>query len=262
MTISILSGNEKDNYKDKISELRSKVVAKGVPEKWFNDNLSHSKFKLHTNIAKYFNNLAEHKVSRNEKDIDWYYRWFGVEAKIKKANTFIDKHKESLLAAEKKNGIHYELIVAIIGMETNYAEKKQKGNFYVFNSLVSQYLFTDRKRFSVNELAALYEFSKKSEKPTYYYIGSFAGACGWGQFIPTSLKAYFIDSHDKDSDIDVFSVDDTIFSIENYLHNHGLNAGTIDKEKKRYYAVHAYNHSDAYVKASLKIYESLRADRK
>ncbi len=261
MTAILFSSGNRD-YTEKLDELRKKVVDKGVPEEWFNKNLEHEKFKLHTNISKYFNNLAEHKVSRNEKDINWYYRMFGVDAKIKKAEKFIRKHKEALLAAEKKNGIHYEMMVAIIGMETNYAENRQRGNFYVFNSLVSQYLFTDRKRFSVNELAALYDFSKKSEKSTYYYIGSFAGACGWGQFIPTSLKAYFIDSHDQDSDIDVFSVDDTIFSIENYLHNHGLNSKTISNKDKRYYAAHAYNHSDAYVKATLKIYDALRTERK
>ncbi len=259
--VSVFAEKSDSNYEKNIDELRKKVVSKGVPVEWFNNNLAHEKFRLHKTISKYFTNLAEHKVKRNEKDINWYYKMFGVDAKIKKAYKFIKNHKETLIAAEKKHGIHYEMMVAIIGMETNYAENRQRGNFYVFNSLVSQYLYTDRKRFSVNELAALYEFSKKSEKPTYYFIGSFAGACGWGQFIPTSLKAYFIDSHDTDSDIDVFSVDDTIFSIENYLNSHGLNSDTIASEDKRYYAVHAYNHSDAYVKATLKIYDALRAAR-
>jgi membrane-bound lytic murein transglycosylase B len=204
--------------------------------------------------------MAENQVSRKERDFEWYKIHMGLDIKIQNARPFIDKYIKTLEQAEKKHGIHYELITAILGIETSYATSNRSlGNFIIFPALVSQYIFMPKRRnWAARELASLYKFSKKTNKPVYYFMGSFAGACGWAQFIPTSLLKYFIDTQDNDLNIDIYAVDDSIISIENYLFYHGLNIENIHDFNSRYYAVFKYNPSEAYAKAVLYIYDALR----
>jgi membrane-bound lytic murein transglycosylase B len=152
--------------------------------------------------------------------------------------------------------------MAILAIESDYANPRFRGSFYTFPTLVSQYvLIPRRQRFAVNQLVALYQFSEKTENDVYHFVGSYAGAAGWAQFIPTSMVAYFIPASGDFTDVDIYSIEDCIFSIGNYLKMHGLNERTMDSYKARYDAVFAYNRSDAYVKAVLYMYEKMREQR-
>jgi membrane-bound lytic murein transglycosylase B len=230
----------------------------GVPGKWFDEQIQNETFRIHSNIGQYFQKSAEKLTDHDKKhDVYWYFARLGVDAKIEKGKTFIKKHTDIFNRAEKRHGIHKELIAAIIGVETNFADSQQRGKFYAFNSLVSQYIYANRKKFAVREITALYKFSLMTEHPPQYFTSSYAGAIGWGQFIPSSLLAFFIDSNGLDNDIDPFSIEDTIFSVENYLYKNKLTGENIGDYDSKYKAVFAYNHSDAYVKAVLYIYDGL-----
>ena len=207
--------------------------------------------------------MAENRVSRKERDFEWYKMYMGLDIKIKNARPFIEKYIEILEQTEKKHGIHYELITAILGIETSYAtNNKNLGNFYIFSTLISQYIFMPkRKKWAIRELISLYEFSKKINKSVFYFVGSFAGACGWAQFIPTSHLKYFVDTQNIDKNIDIYTVDDNIMSIENFLYNQGLTGENINLLKSRYYAIYRYNPSDVYVQAVLYIYDALRKNQ-
>ena len=243
----------------RILELKHQLAANGVPGEWFDDQIDHYAFRLHPDMDQYFRKSAEKQTDRDKKrTVEWYFARLGVDAKIKKGKPFIEDHFNVLERAETKHGIHKELIAAIIGMETNFAERRYRGKFYAFNSLVSQYIFADRKKFAVREITALYRFSRKTDQSPWYFKSSYAGAIGWGQFIPSSLLFFFVDEHGANDDIDPFSIEDTIFSIENYLHRNGLSGGNMSNRNRRYRAVYAYNHSDAYVQAVLHIYDGLR----
>jgi len=254
--------NIEDEYLEAIKELNEKLVERGVPAAWLAQNINNKDFRVYHNVVKFFTNMPEHQVSRGERDQNWYMRNFGVEEKVRKGAGFRQTHLTTLQAAEKKYGIHYELMMAIMAIETDYANPRWRGTYYTFPTLVSQYILLPRRqRFAVSELKALYEFSRKTENDTYHYIGSFAGAAGWGQFIPSSMNVYYVDSNDNVKDIDIFSIDDTIFSIANYLSKQGLSSKNMDNYRARYKAVLAYNNSDAYVKAVLYIYDKLHAAR-
>lgn len=243
----------------KMTELKQRLATNGVPEEWFDEQIGHESFQVHSSIARYFQKAAEKQVDYDkQRDREWYFARLGVDAKIEKGKTFIEANKHIFERAEAKHGIHKELIAAIVGIETNFADRHQRGNFYAFNSLVSQYVFTKRKKFAVREITALYKFSKKTGHPPQYFTSSYAGAIGWGQFIPSSLLAFFIDSNGVHEDTDPFSLEDTIFSVENYLYRHNLSGNNIYDRDARYKAVFAYNHSDIYVTAVLYIYEGLR----
>jgi membrane-bound lytic murein transglycosylase B len=261
--MSILAEENKSDYTNKLIELKTKFAITKKQEKWFSDALNDPKFKIYEKMPDYFKNMAENKVDNNEKDFEWYKTQFGLDGKIKKGLDFIESNKEMLKKIESINGIHYELIVSILAIETNFANIKFRGNFYVFNALVSQYiLMPKREAFALRELKALYEFCSKTGKDAYFFIGSFAGACGWGQFLPSSLMKFFKDANGNDDDIDIFALDDNLYSIENYLYIHNLSGRNIDDKEALYNAVFEYNPSDAYVKGIMYLYENMRLSRK
>jgi membrane-bound lytic murein transglycosylase B len=242
----------------KINELKHKLIVNGVPEEWFDQQIQSETFRIHRNIDQYFLKSAEKQTDHDKKyDTAWYFTRIGVDAKIEKGKPFIKDRLDLFHRAEAKHGIHKELIAAIIGIETNFADHHQRGNFYAFNALVSQYLFTNRTKFTVREITALYRFSRLTGHPPQYFTSSYAGAIGWGQFIPSSLQAFFIDSNGQNDDIDPFDIEDTIFSVENYLYRNNLSGGNIGDYDSKYKAVFAYNHSNVYVKAVLYIYDGL-----
>ncbi len=248
-----------EEFKSELSQLERDLEERGVPSQWLRENLSRDNFSLYRRMESYFTNMSESRVSRGEMTVDDYKLHFGVDQRVRRGLGFIEEHQELLQQVEQVNGIHYELVVAILGMETNFAEQRQRGNFIVFDALVSQYvLLSNRRRFAANELSALYEYSKKINRDVDYFIGSFAGASGWGQFIPTSLRAFFISADGIDENTDIYSIEDTLFSIENYLAAHRLNRNTIDSAQRRRDAVFAYNRSNAYVDAVLYIYDKLK----
>jgi membrane-bound lytic murein transglycosylase B len=243
----------------KIAELKQNLIVNGVPGEWFDKQIRHDTFHIYSKIDQCFNKSAEKQIDHDKThDVSWYFTRIGVDAKIEKGKPFVEKYMDIFNRAEAKHGIHKEIIAAIIGIETNFADNHQRGKFYAFNSLVSQYVFTNRKKFAIREITALYKFSQKTGHPPQYFTSSYAGAIGWGQFIPSSLVRFFIDSNGINNDIDPFSIEDTIFSVENYLYNSELSGENIDDNDNKYKAVFAYNHSDVYVKAVLYIYDGLR----
>lgn len=244
---------------DLLAELKEQLVNNGVSEEWLDRQFRDETFRLEPGIGQYFQHAAEKQTDQDKKrDLAWYFARMDVNAKIEKGKIFIEQQRDLLQKAEDKNGIHKELIAAIIGMETNFADRRQRGDLYAFNSLVSQYLFTNRKAFAVRELTALYKFSQRTGRPPQYFTSSYAGAIGWGQFIPSSLLSFFVDADGRDDDMDPFAIDDTIFSVENYLYKNNLSGRTMNQKDCLYQAVFSYNHSDAYVRAVLYIYEGLK----
>lgn len=251
-----------EEWWQKLDDLSFKLMQKGVPVDWFVNQVNHPDFKVYLSMKRYFTSMPEHRVQRGEVSLDAYMKNFGVDQKVLRGDEFIDKYQKVLEKAERKNGIHYELIMAILAIESDYGNPRFKGSFYTFPALVSQFLLLPRREhFAINELEALYKFSKITQKEPYHFIGSYAGAAGWGQFIPSSMNAFFLDSNNVFSDIDIYSLEDNIVSIENYLFKNGLSKKNIDNPESRYKAVYSYNHSDSYVKTVLYMYDQLRTKR-
>ena len=255
--LQLFSNQQEDNQK--LENLKSSLVANGVPIEWIVENLNSHKFEIYSDIEKLFLNMAENKVKTKQKDFDWYKNHFGLDKKIQMGTKFIEGNIETLQKVEEKNGIYFELAVAILGMETNFGQRRYVGNYYIFNTLVSQYLLLEkREKFALRELIYLYKMCQKTNKNAYYFVGSYAGACGLGQFIPSSLFNYFVDVDGIDENIDIYSLDDNLCSIENYLFKNNLNNSNIDNQKSLFDSVYSYNRSSAYVNAVLYIYEELK----
>lgn len=243
----------------RIQELRSDLIDNGVSGTWFDTQIKNKTFRLHANIGEYFQNAGNSQNVSSKKSKPSKKR--KMNSRFHKGVAFLTKHRNILNKAEARHGIHKELLAAIIGIETNFADHKYQGNFYAFNSLVSQYIFTNREDFAVREITALYQLSRKTGQPIQYSKCSYAGAIGWGQFLPSSLMAYFVKKSGKKQCMNPFSIEDTVLSVENYLYKHQLSKTNINDEDSRYEAVYAYNHSDDYVDTVLSIYDQLRDHR-
>ncbi len=157
-----------------------------------------------------------------EKAKPWYeYREIFVTApRIAAGVEFWEENEAALNRAGSKFGIPIEIIVAVIGVETNYG--RNKGSFRVMDALSTlAFDYPPRARFFRSELRELLLLAREENKDPLELIGSYAGAMGYGQFIPSSFRAYAID-FDGNGARDIWSSQtDAIGSVANYFSRHG-----------------------------------------
>lgn len=148
-----------------------------------------------------------------------YRKIFITKKRIKAGKAFIKKHRNLLLKAEKKYGVEKEIIAAIIGVETFYGTRQ--GNYRVLDSLSTLAFDYPKRALFWTQLMAFFALAEEENLDISSVKGSYAGAIGYGQFIPTSYLAYAEDG-DNDGRIDLInSPADAIFSVANYFKKHG-----------------------------------------
>jgi len=153
------------------------------------------------------------------------YRTRFIEPKRTAAGlAFWQRHEATLAKAEALAGVPAEIIVAIIGIETIYG--KHLGRFDTFAALATlAFDYPPRAELFRRELEALLLLAREENRPPDSYRGSFAGAIGLPQFLPSSIRAYASD-FDGDGRIDLTgSPEDAIGSVANFLKVHGWETG-------------------------------------
>ncbi|MBY0574964.1 MAG: lytic murein transglycosylase B [Undibacterium sp.] len=159
-----------------------------------------------------------------------YRARFVENGRIEAGSAFWERNTEYLQRAEKEYGVPAEIIVGLIGVETIYG--KTTGNFRAIDSLTTlafSYPNTAnreaRMAFFRSELMQLLLWSKESKTELFSIKGSYAGALGLAQFMPSSLRQYAVD-FDGDGTINLSNSEaDAIGSIANYLAKHGWKKG-------------------------------------
>ncbi len=135
-------------------------------------------------------------------------------------------NKEALDMAYKKYKVPPEIIVAILGVETLYGERQ--GDYRVLDTLATlAFDYPKRSAFFTKELGEYLLLCREHHVSPTYYKGSYAGAIGKPQFMPSSYR-YYASSFDNKVHRDLVSNNaDAIASVGNYFHKHGwqLNAG-------------------------------------
>ena len=143
---------------------------------------------------------------------------------------FWEEHRDALARAEERFGVPAEIIVGIIGVETVYG--RNTGNFRVLDALTTlafDYPNTpnraSRMAFFRGEIENTLLLARDTGVDPFSLFGSYAGAVGWPQFMPGSIRKFAVD-FDGDDKIDLRnSPVDAIGSVANFLVQHGWKPG-------------------------------------
>ncbi len=161
-----------------------------------------------------------------EKAKLWYeYRPIFInERRIREGTDFWAAHRQALDEASIKSGVAPEYLAAILGVETYYG--RLTGNYRVLDALVTlAFDYPPREKFFRDELEQYLLLTRDSHLDAQILKGSYAGAMGAPQFMPSNYRRYAVDA-DANGRIDLWSDwPDVCASVGNYLKEHGWNAG-------------------------------------
>ena len=144
--------------------------------------------------------------------------------KISAGRAFYAQNRAAIDRAAQQYGVPAELIVAIIGIETQYG--KNSGSIRVADSLATlAFDYPRRGAFFQKELGEFLQLAQQENRDPFSFTGSFAGAMGMPQFIPSSFRQYAVD-FDGDHQRNIWSsVPDVAASVANYMKQHGWQTG-------------------------------------
>ncbi len=161
-----------------------------------------------------------------EKTKPWYeYREiFLTEKRENEGVKFYLEHRDALERAERETGVPAEIVVAIIGVETFYG--RITGSYRVIDALSTlAFDYPKRSAFFTDELKNYLILTREQGLDPLEPEGSYAGAMGYGQFMPSSYRSYAVD-FDGDGVTDIWNNPvDAIGSVANYFRAHGWRGG-------------------------------------
>jgi len=264
---SLLLSTEKDDFFRPVIE---QLLEKGVDSTFISELVNHKTVKFNEKYVKI-------NVTGYLKKADYSQNY--SEFSVKKSKSFLDKHLEILNRAEAEYNVPKEVITSILWVETkvgNYLGDNHIPSVFLSTAMANQEEYikmnTDifiesytedseklheyvekikarankKTNWAINELVALSKINSVLPKSIFSLKGSWAGAFGLSQFLPSSYSNWAVDGN-GDGTIDLFEVEDAIFSVANYLKTNGWDSDDDSKRK----AVFHYNNSNDYVDAVL-----------
>lgn len=161
-----------------------------------------------------------------ERSLTWgeYRNIFIQDERVEGGAAFIDDNLEAMERAEETYGVPREVIAAIIGVETYYG--RHMGDYRVLDALSTlAFRYPPRSEFFTGELESFITLTGEQALDPTELMGSYAGAMGLAQFMPSSYQAYAVD-FDDDGVKDLWeNPTDAIGSVANYLAEHGWRGG-------------------------------------
>lgn len=161
-------------------------------------------------------------MNRPGESKPWYeYKTnFLSEGTIQRGVRFKNQYADTLNRAEQQYGVPQAIILGILGVETGFGTNK--GNFITRDALATLgFGYERRAQYFQDELSALIAWSYKDGIPANSVVGSYAGAVGYPQFMPSNIPKFGVD-YDGNGHIDLRnSAVDAIGSIANYLAKNG-----------------------------------------
>lgn len=162
-----------------------------------------------------------------QKTWDVYRALFLTPERVEGGVKFWHDNQEALVRAEKMFGVPAAMIVAILGVETRYGESQ--GTYRVLDALTTlAFYYPKRSAYFERELEEYFLLCREHQVPVTEYVGSYAGAIGQPQFMPSNYRMYAVDfkkqSGSGHPDL-VHESKDVIVSVANYFKRHGWQPG-------------------------------------
>lgn len=209
-------GRDPAEFPAYVEQLKKEARAKGIS---------------HATLAKAFANIhfvdRVIKSDRNQLEkkitLDDYLNRVITPNKIKQARSLAKQHRAELEKVSAKSGVQSRYIVALWAMESNFG--KLQGKEDVISALATLAFEGRREAFFTNELMAALKIIQRGDVSAVQMKGSWAGAMGQNQFMPSSLLRYGKDG-DGDGKIDIWNNTSDVFaSTANYLAMEGWQHG-------------------------------------
>lgn len=162
------------------------------------------------------------KMNHPYEALSWpkYRKIFITQQRIDGGLAFWNEHQKTLYKAEQKYGVPANVIVALLGIETNYGQAK--GAYPVMDTLTTlSFYYKPREKFFRQELTEYLLLTREQKLQPLTLTGSYAGAIGIPQFMPSTYRHYAVDYSNQGSADIVNDVDDAIFSTANFLNKMG-----------------------------------------
>lgn len=168
------------------------------------------------------NNRVIELMDKPAENLPWhaYQERVLTDERVKQGIVFLQQNKSLLQKATAQFGIAPEILVAILGVESSYGNIT--GNFSVFETLATlAFHYPRRADFFKQELAQFLLLSREEGFDPLSIKGSYAGAMGPAQFMPSSYRAYAIDFDENGHRNILDNTPNIIGTIANYFKNHG-----------------------------------------
>ncbi len=194
-----------------LKNFKETAIKKGISKKTVNDVMSEARFL--PKVIEYDRYQPEFY-----EDTHTYIKKRANNDRLKKGLNLYKKEKKIINKIEKTFLVEKELLLALMGIETNYG--KFLGKMDIISSLSTLSYDKRRSEFFTSELLILLRLIDNNIIDKNILYGSWAGAFGNFQFMPSTIKNYAID-YNNNSNIELKKVEDSFASAANYIKNIG-----------------------------------------
>ena len=196
-----------ENFNLWLDSFKKTAINKGISKNTVDSVMSNAKFL--PKVIEYDRYQPEFY-----EDTYTYIKKRTSNAKVKKGLFLYKKEKDLINKIEKNFFVEKELLLALMGIETNYG--KYLGKMDIISSLATLSFDKRRSAFFTSELLVLLKLIDQGIIDKSILYGSWAGAFGNFQFMPSTINGYAID-YNKNSDIELKEIDDSFASAANYI---------------------------------------------
>tara|TARA_B100000963_G_scaffold186761_1_gene162442 strand:+ start:706 stop:1716 length:1011 start_codon:yes stop_codon:yes gene_type:complete len=200
-----------EDFNKWLKEFQKKAIDSGISKKVVNEIMSDAKFL--PKVIQYDRYQPEFY-----EDTFTYVKKRSSNKKVKEGIKLYKKEKKIIENVEKDFQVEKELLLALMGIETNFG--KYLGKMDIISSLATLSFDKRRSEFFTEELLILLKLVDKNIINKDILYGSWAGAFGNFQFMPRTIRNYAID-YNKNKTIELKNIEDSFASAANYLRSIG-----------------------------------------
>ncbi len=211
MLITFTKVNSDEKFSSWIIEFKKKAINEGISEKTVDAVMNNAIFlpkviEYDRYQPEFYEDTKTYVSKRTSKD------------KVKKGKRIYKKNKNLINIVDKEFKVEKELLLALMGIETNYGT--YLGKMDIISSLATLSYDKRRSEFFSNELITILRLIDQNKVDKDILFGSWAGAFGNFQFMPTTISNYAID-YNNNSIIELKETEDSFASAANYLNKIG-----------------------------------------